>query len=166
MGQIIVGERTVKRRLRRALALFDGRDVIEILMQGGFVFEEGAKRRVTKALMTPTGNLRASIEAQPAEGGRLAVEIGPRGVVYAAIHEFGGVTHPKVTPRMRGFAFHKFKETGDPMWLAIALTKKTRLTVRIKARPYLRPTFDEDSDKAEDAIEAEIDRRLTKEFGR
>ena len=69
---------------------------------------------------------------------------------YAAIHNNGGtiVTHPRITPKMRRFAWAKYyeagggksagkgqksRETGDAaMWKAMALTKKSTLTVKSK----------------------------------
>ena len=64
-------------------------------------------------------------------------QIQSKAVPYAAIHEFGGTTHPKVTGKMRGFAWFKFRETQDPMWRAIALTRKPRLNVPVPARHYV-----------------------------
>ena len=58
-------------------------------------------------------------------------------VKYAAIHQYGGTTHPTVTKRMRGWAWHRFHETKDERYKAIALTKKTSLEVRIPKRKYL-----------------------------
>lgn len=69
------------------------------------------------------------------------LQAGGRGVPYARIHEKGGVTHPKVTPRMRGFAWHMFAKTNEPFWRGLALTKKKTLTVRIPKRPYLEPAL-------------------------
>ena len=71
-------------------------------------------------------------------------------VKYAAIHNTGGtiVTHPRITPKMRRFAWAKYyeagggksagkgqksRETGDAaMWKAMALTKKSTLTIKSK----------------------------------
>ncbi len=67
-------------------------------------------------------------------GGRLIVGTP---VKYARIHQFGGVTHPRVTKKMRGWAWHKWYETGDEFYKGLALTKKTRLDVKIPARKFL-----------------------------
>jgi phage gpG-like protein len=58
---------------------------------------------------------------------------------YAQIHNEGGETHPTVTDKMRGFAWHKHKETGqkNSMWKSIALTKKTKLDVKIPKRQFV-----------------------------
>ena len=68
-------------------------------------------------------------------------------VKYATIHNEGGtvVSHPRITPKMRRFAWaryyesgggkkgHNGQETGDAaMWKALALTKKSTLTIKSK----------------------------------
>lgn len=80
-------------------------------------------------------------------------------VKYAAIHNEGGsvITHPRITPKMRRFAWAKFyeagggkkgqkgQETGDAaMWKAMALTKKSTLTVKVKIpqRRFIGPSRD------------------------
>jgi phage gpG-like protein len=64
-------------------------------------------------------------------------------VKYAAIHEFGGTTHPRVTGKMRRWAWAKFYETGDSKFKGIALTPKARLDVPIPERPYIKPALDD-----------------------
>ncbi len=83
-------------------------------------------------------------------------------VKYAAIHNEGGtvITHPRITPKMRRFAWAKFyeagggkkgqkgRETGDAaMWKAMALTKKATLTVKAKIpqRRFIGPSRDVDA---------------------
>jgi len=76
-------------------------------------------------------------------------------VTYAPIHNWGGVTHPTVTPKMRGYAWHQYFAAGGgkakgrgkntrnetaEMWKRLALTKKTKLTVRIPQRQFLGPS--------------------------
>ncbi|MDO5443691.1 MAG: hypothetical protein Q4G10_08480 [Bacteroidia bacterium] len=65
-------------------------------------------------------------------------------VVYAGIHNDGGtvVTHPRVTDKMRRYAWAQYYKNGGSkkkdaaasddteMWKRLALTKKTKLTVR------------------------------------
>ena len=80
-------------------------------------------------------------------------------VKYAAIHNEGGtiITHPRITPKLRRFAWAKYyeagggkkgqngRETGDAaMWKAMALTKKTTLTVKAKIpqRRFIGPSRD------------------------
>jgi len=166
MSQIVSGLGEMKKNFGRLLRAFDEKGQLDILMQGGKVLERGAKQRITQQGLIDTGNLRDSTIAEPDVGGKgVAVVVGPRGVVYAAIHEFGGVTHPKVTPRMRGFAWHMFEKTGNPMWRGLALTRKSHLTIRIPARPYMRPTFDEDGGHATRVIEDAAAAETRKLFG-
>lgn len=56
---------------------------------------------------------------------------------YGKVHNFGGTLHPKVTDKMRKFAWFKFKETKDESWKWLALTKKKVLTIKIPKRQFL-----------------------------
>lgn len=95
-------------------------------------------------LLSGRNHLMNSITAQPGEGHvRIYTD-----VPYASVHNFGGILRPKVTAKMRKFAWAMFyKETGykkgkgkantDNKWKALALTKKTQLSVRIPQRQFL-----------------------------
>lgn len=82
-------------------------------------------------------------------------------VAYARIHNDGGVTNPNVTPKMRRFAWAKYYEAtgitkemdkdqkksladsaGEKalMWQRLALTRKTKLTIKIPQRKFLAPS--------------------------
>lgn len=89
-----------------------------------------------------TGFLRSNIRNSPAViiGNKVAMTVGTQ-VKYAPIHEFGGTTQPKVTKKARRFFWYKFSETGDAKWRAMALTKKMNFVIRIKKRPFLMPSF-------------------------
>lgn len=59
---------------------------------------------------------------------------------YARIHNEGGITHPKVTPQMRKFAwamYYKAPKAEKNKWKGLALTKKKTLTIRIPQRKYM-----------------------------
>jgi phage gpG-like protein len=56
---------------------------------------------------------------------------------YGRIHNDGGTVHPKVTDKMRKFAWFKFKETKDESWKWLALTKKNVLDIKIPKRQFL-----------------------------
>jgi len=60
-------------------------------------------------------------------------------VPYAQIHNEGGETHPTVTEKMRKFAWYMTKKDAKnaDKWKALALTKKNKLTVKIKKRQFL-----------------------------
>ena len=100
-------------------------------------------------LLSGRNHLMNSVTAQPGEGHvRIYTD-----VPYASIHNFGGILRPKVTTKMRKFAWAMFyKETGykkgkkqkrtsgkGDQWKALALTKKTQLSIRIPQRQFLPP---------------------------
>ncbi|MBA7515229.1 hypothetical protein ES705_07268 [subsurface metagenome] len=150
-GHGVTGAKEFCRWAKLASKGLGDREIEDALMQGGFVFEREIKKNIKSQGLIDSGNMRDSVQARPDPVDRPAVEVGPT-VVYAAIHEFGGVTHPRVTARMRGFAWHMFYETGEPMWRGLALTKKTFLTVSIPARPYMRPALDDKGKAAAEAV--------------
>lgn len=56
---------------------------------------------------------------------------------HARIHNEGGVIHVPITERSRKFFWYKFKETRNPMFKALALTKKQFLTINIPKRQFM-----------------------------
>lgn len=108
-----------------------------ILSAGGAPIRHRLKSRSGK-LRDSVRLLEPKITAGAIVGGLIA---GGPGVPYARIHEKGGYTHPRVTPKSRAFFWYKFKETGDPMWKAMALSRKTRFTVPMPKREYLMPAL-------------------------
>lgn len=117
-------------------------------------------------LLSGRNRLMNSITAQPGEGHvRIYTD-----VEYAAVHNNGGILRPRVTPKMRKFAWAMFyKETGykkgkgkaktDSKWKALALTKKTQLSVRIPQRQFLPP---KPAPELMQKIEQRIDKDLLK----
>ena len=114
-------------------------------------------------LLSERNRLMSSITAQPGEGHvRILTD-----VPYAAIHNRGGVLRPKVTAKMRKFAWAMYyKETGgkkgkgidkNNKWNALALTKKPQLTVNIPQRQFMPP---EASPELMQKIEKRIDKDL------
>lgn len=85
-------------------------------------------------------------------------------VFYADIHNEGGTVHPKITPKMRRYAWAKYYELGGggkgsqkgrkgakngghastpeaaQKWKALALTKKETLTIKIPKRQFMGPS--------------------------
>lgn len=152
------------RNTKKLLKLLGGKKSITALMAGGLVFEKGAKGRIRDQGLIETGNMRVSTTARPDVIARNpSVVIGPT-VNYAAIHEFGGTVKPTVTPKMRRFAWAMFRKTKESMWKGLALTKKKQLNIRIPARPYMRPTFDEDRKTAVKAIKKTIQKLIKRKF--
>lgn len=112
-------------------------------------------------LMSSRKNLFSGLNYTPGVGRTILYNDVP----YAPIHQFGGVTHPRVTPKMRAFAWAQYyreagvkpkaaagekqgkkadrAKTAEPiseqalMWKRMALTKKATLTVRIPKRPFM-----------------------------
>ena len=99
-------------------------------------------------------------------------------VVYASIHNDGGTLHPRITPKMRRYAWAKYYELGGggkgsqrgrkPLgkgnssgapseatsaeaekWKRLALTKKSTLTVNIPKRQFMGPSVELDAKIAE-----------------
>lgn len=61
---------------------------------------------------------------------------------YARIQDKGGTTRPTVTKRMRGWAWYMFYKTKDEKYKGIALTKKSRLTVRIPGSAWFTSVWE------------------------
>lgn len=100
-------------------------------------------------------------------------------VPYAATHNWGGTVQPRVTPKMRGYAwFMYYKLTGRPpsakgaaksskkgrkiketaeakMWKSLALTKKRNLRIHIPQRQFIGQSRELDT-----ALQAELEKRL------
>ncbi len=92
-------------------------------------------------------------------------------VEYAGVHNWGGTVSPTITPKMRKFAWAKFyaavgagkeaKPVGPDasFWKGLALTKKTKLNIRIPQRQFLG-----DSKELRDEIRNKIDAEMAKLF--
>ncbi|RGL13335.1 hypothetical protein [Bacteroides uniformis] len=129
------------------------RHIEEDFRRGGFTHNGFHKWKETKRqrtggssagsqygpLLSGSPNLSRSIQYIPGDG---QVTLFTR-VPYAAIHNRGGETHPPVTPKMRRFAWRQhYLEAGDDkkkdtFWKRLALTKKTKLTVKIPKRQFM-----------------------------
>lgn len=109
-------------------------------------FEEGRKppgRSKSKRLHAPFGRLRSSITHRVDKAG-LRAFVGTN-VIYARIHEFGGVIEPKSA------RFLVFKV--DDRWI-----RTSRVT--IPARPYLQPALESSRGMIEQLFAGEIDKLL------
>jgi phage gpG-like protein len=129
--------------------------------KAGLVVEGTAKRLVygkhPERLVKDKGGLGRSITTQSADGGYSAI-IGPN-VIYAAIHEFGGIIKPKKAGGFLVFKPSKFsnatrqvrgedteyskREAGD-----LVFAKK----VTIPARPYMHPALDQETEHVQSII--------------
>jgi len=97
--------------------------------------KHGAERDKGRALLIDSGHLRNSIRIITITGNKIT--IGTSGIEYAKIHNTGGITHPRVTQKMRKYAWAKYKTTKNPKWKGIALTKKETLDVKIPKRQFM-----------------------------
>lgn len=108
---------------------------LDALEAGGHVIaayaQDNARNKLNKH---PTGNLTNSIGVRR-EG--KTIQAGVFGVVYAKIHEFGGIISARNKPYL---AFQI-----DGKWI---FTKK----VHMPARPYLRPALDNHMEEIKQAI--------------
>lgn len=113
-------------------------NLITAAKAGGLIVQNAAKEKAPKRTRT----LARSIHIEVLESSRykVALAIGTN-VVYAAIHEFGGVITPK---QAKALAF----EIGGELIFA--------QSVEIKAHPYLRPAMDENVQAVADEINATL----------
>ncbi len=111
------------------------------------------------SLMIRTGSLRRGLEADDNGGDSIRFY---NSMPYATIHNEGGTTHPQVTPRLKAWAWHMYKETAEQFYKNLALTKKESLTVNIPKRQFLG-AHPQVTKNTEDIISLEMDKFL-KEF--
>jgi len=112
-----------------------------------------------QVLKKKTGRLRESILPILAkqEGGLIWAGIGTD-VVYARIHEFGGVTRPHIIERRWRKALHFIKDGQD-----IFAIKVKHPGSRIPARPYIHPSFEETQDQLVVGLEKAISESISKD---
>ena len=121
--------------------------------------EAGAQVFVGKAIMNVgskfrrrTGDLINSIKVYDSGlvSSRPVTYFGSKGVVYAKIHEFGGIIKPK-----RAKMLHWVNDAGEDVFAKQSV---------IPARPYLRPAVDEGKEQASQAIAAALDSKILDYF--
>ena len=98
---------------------------------GALLVQNAATGRLRTGYLLLSGTLRRSIQSRRERStrGGVSYTVGPRGVPYATIHEFGGTIRP------RG-EFLVFQVGGELIFAR---------QVTIPARPYMRPAYDETS---------------------
>lgn len=90
-------------------------------------------------LLSGRNHLMESIEYAPGDSRVVIFSKVP----YAPVHNWGGMLHPNVTPRMRKYAWAMhYQEAGgdtkkDTAWKRLALTKKKKLDIRIPQRQFI-----------------------------
>lgn len=108
---------------------------------GGYELRGLVEVNIRKQDLVDTGNLVNSISVKSVQlvGSGAEAVVGTN-VVYAAIHEFGGVINAKGPG---GLVF----QTEDGEWHHVS-------RVTIPARPYMRPAVDEGHQRVADAVAA------------
>ncbi len=187
-------ENLISRKLPVAAGKYAKRHFQDNFRQGGFVdgglhpwppakrLSSGGKGADSRygTLMSSRNHLLSSINYTP---GVAKVTIF-NDVVYAPIHNEGGTVHPKITPKMRRFAWAKYYElkggsnggvkprkgqrkgssgasSGQAVpeeaekWKRLALTKKETLTVNIPQRRFMGPSAELDA-RISEYVENEI----------
>lgn len=142
----IKGDRELIVNLTAAMKLAEPPVITEMLKVGGGVIETKTRENIrTKLHRRPTGKLKNSVMIKVVNP--FEVTIGPRGIIYAAIHEFGGIITPK---RAR---FLRFVIDGKVIFARY---------VKIPARPYLRPAVRDGKRGAMKAMQEFMSTKLRK----
>lgn len=139
-----VDDRQFQAAMRRVKQAVSGPGLVAAAQAGALVIQNAAKEKAPRR----TSTLSRSIHMEWVEQGRyrVAVHVGTD-VIYARIHEFGGI----ITPRQaRALAF----EIGGELIFA--------QRVHIPARPYMRPAVDENIAKIGQEIARTIEALVTR----
>lgn len=124
----------VKELMKRLKEL--GMSTTRPLVSGALVISAHAKINANAQGLHKTGDLINSIDVYDTKPHQ--VKVGSRGVIYAAVHEYGATIKPK-----RAKALSWINKTGERVFA---------MRVVIPARPYLRPAVDENIPEIERAI--------------
>lgn len=134
------------RKFDRLSDVVDGESLLSMLVAMALIFERAIKEKIKERGLIDSGRLRSSVGWLKLNDKTVAV--GVFNLIYAAIHEFGGVIKAK------GSGYLRFK-TKDGRWHAVK-------EVNMPARPYVRPAFYE---KIDEAL-AEFGRLMVEHFER
>lgn len=125
-GQLKDYQKGLKFQIFRALTILEAEILQNIRSRSGLRVRSG----------TLLNSIGASKKVYEDSNGNIVGEIGPQGVPYAAIHEFGGVTKPhRITPR--GAKVLAFQMNGKDTFAKYVNHPGST----IPARPYLRPAL-------------------------
>lgn len=112
---------------------FNNSESQERLVRIALLLENQTKLNIRRQGIVDTGNLLNSIQSSVVANETSAIiQYGSYGVVYAALHEFGG----PFTDRMRRAMFAKLRARNAPKKPGKGLVKGGMM----KARPYIRPS--------------------------
>jgi len=129
----VVGAEELKRKLEKMQAEVRERAVEEALRAGALIIQNAAKQKVPRVTSTLARSIHTEYDA-----GNKGVLIGTN-LEYAAQVEFGGTIYPKTKKLLSWIN----KATGERVFAK---------SVTQRARPYLRPAWDENIDKAKEEI--------------
>lgn len=134
-----------------ARAAITGSMLMESAKAGGHVIEAAAKVNAGSGrpgLEIRTGALVNSINVSEAKSMMTyaEVDVGPT-VLYARIHEYGGIIVPVHAPMLSWID----EKTGERFFAK---------AVHIPARPYMRPAVDENEEAVANAVGLELRRNL------
>lgn len=153
----VVGAKELEQQFGRILTAFKPPQVAAIMKVGAEALVEVVRDHILQQGLVDSGDMYNSVKAVSINQYSAGVEVG---VPYGAVHEFG-LKHQVATPRQIGFFWGKYRETGDPMWKALAI----KGWYTIPARPYFRPAVDEGKKDALEAVMKEAARVLTRAAG-
>lgn len=125
-------------KFKEVIAAASGENIMKALLAGGEVVRNHAKLNIQAQELVDTGTLLNSISVQEGSEGKTdaTVEIGTN-LEYAAIHEFGGSINQ------------------NNAW-----GREISQTIHIPARPYLRPSLDENTKSIADAIGSSLKHQI------
>lgn len=126
--------RKVVRRILGDIRVELGDEFDQNFERQGFFAEKWQRRkspiRGDGHILVASGDLRKSIRSRSDESSITFYS----DLAYAGIHNEGGEI--KVTARMKRFFWHKYHETKDEFWKAMALMKEGK-TIKIPRRQFL-----------------------------
>ena len=126
--------RKVVRRILSDIRVELGDEFDQNFERQGFFAEKWQRRkspiRGDGHILVASGDLRKSIRSRSDESSITFYS----DLAYAGIHNEGGEI--KVTARMKRFFWHKYRETKDEFWKAMALMKVGK-TIKIPRRQFL-----------------------------
>jgi len=121
--------------------------LLEGVRKGMMIAEATSKKRMGKhgEIGVKSGHLRRSVHSKVQDEGDKIIGMLYSNVVYARIHELGGTIRPRTKKYLR------FKVNGK--WVS-------KKEVTIPARPYLRPSIEENVERIKDVIVNSIIRKV------
>jgi phage gpG-like protein len=162
--EIVIGKEALVRKFKGLSDVAQGSTLANTVRVGGLVILNAARDNIKKQGLIQTRTLSRSLhEEVTMQGKHVAVDEIGTDLEYAAIHEFGGVIHPRTAKYL---AIPVGDYTGSPSkypGLKLRKTKNGNLvlvsasgqvqyvlksSVEIPARPYLRPALDEHQEEA------------------